>query len=178
MAAKKNSKNTVSKADFIRAQPHDMPAKEVVAKATEASMKLSEAHVHAVRSSDKARAKKKNKAPKSTTAATKTSSKKKSSGKRGRKSKKKGLVQSLKAANPTWTAAQIAKEAGCSVKYVYLTWNTKQTASPTKTAKAASAKKPAAATSGSTTEFYKVLKRVGVDEAKRLIANIEAYENA
>ena len=145
-------------------------------------MKLSEAHVHAVRSADKSRAKKKTKATKSAPAATKTSSKKKSTGKRGRKAGKKALVQSLKAANPTWTAAQIAKEAGCSVKYVYLTWNAK-TATPMKTkkaAKAAPAKKPAATTSASTTdtEFYRVLKRIGVDEAKRLIENVEAYANA
>jgi hypothetical protein len=79
MAAKKTSKDSPSKADFIRAQPHDMPAKQVVAKAAEAKITLSEAHVHAVRSADKPRAKKKNKASKSAGATAKPA------GKRGRK---------------------------------------------------------------------------------------------
>lgn len=177
MAAKKTSKSIPSKADFIRSQPHDMPAKAVVAKAAEASMKLSEAHVHAVRSSDKARAKKKNKATKSSSATTKTSSTKKPAAKRGRKSKKKGAVIKLLAENPTWTAEQIAKAAGCSVNYVYNVKRDNKTA-PAKTATVTRAKTPTASASATTMEFYKALKLVGVDEAKRLIANVEAYANA
>jgi len=177
MATKKTAKNTPSKADFIRAQPHDMPAKQVVAKAAEASMKLSEAHVHAVRSADKSKAKKKNKASKSAVATTATKPAKKSSGKRGRKSKKKGAVIKLLAENPTWTAEQIAKAAGSSVNYVY-TVKRENKSGPAKTATATRAKTPVANTSTSIMEFYRAVKRIGVDEAKRLIANIEAYERA
>jgi len=204
-------------------------------------MKLSEAHVRVVRSTDKTKAKK-NKATKSAPAATKTSSRKKSPDKRAYKADRKALVLSIRAAHPTWsaakiateakckpgyvysvlaskttpaktkkaatvtpakksgkvrgrkpakkqlvlslvaehpdwTAAQIAKEAKCSEKYVYLTWKSKPK-SPAKTATVTRGKTPAATTSASTTEFYNVLKRIGVEEAKRLIANIEDYARA
>ncbi len=182
MATKNTPQQPQTKADFVRSLP-DTPAKDVVAKAAQAKLELTESHVHAVRSEDRARANQKKKSAKSgttTKAARKKSSSKKSSSKTaGRKPGKKALVQSLKAANPTWTASQIAKEVGCSEKYVYLTWRATKKKKKTKTAKVSSAKKkPAATASATTTEFYKVLKRVGVDEAKRLIANIEAYANA
>jgi hypothetical protein len=176
MATKKTSKNAPSKADFIRSQPLDMPAKEVVAKAAEAKITLSEAHVHVVRSADKTKAKKKNNASKSAPTPTKTSAKK-SSRKRGRKSKKKGVVLKLLAENPTWSAEQIAKAAGASTAYVY-GLKRENKGGPAKTATVTRAKTPMANTSASTMEFYRVLKRVGVDEAKQLIANIEAYERA
>jgi hypothetical protein len=94
-----------------------------------------------------------------------------------RKSKKKAAVIKLLAENPTWTAEQIAKAAGSSVNYVY-TVKRENKSGPAKAATATRAKTPTASTSTSTMEFYRVLKRIGVDEAKRLIANIEAYERA
>ena len=122
MAAKKTSKNTPSKAGFIRAQPHDMPAKEVVAKAAEAKMTLSEAHVHAVRSSDKARAKRKNKAAKSTPSATTKPAKKKSPDKRAYKAAADSMDLDCSAACNACTAGAVCSSpslafyasSGCS----------------------------------------------------------------
>lgn len=54
-AAKKKSsakKATMTKADFVRSQPRDTPAKDVVAKATEAKIKLDEGYVYKIRTLD------------------------------------------------------------------------------------------------------------------------------
>lgn len=53
-AAKKTSthKTTMTKASFVRSQPRDMPAKDVVAKAAEAKIKLDEGYVYKIRTLD------------------------------------------------------------------------------------------------------------------------------
>lgn len=58
MAAKKAKKMT--KADFVRSLPATTPAKEVVAKAKEAGIALTDMYVYNVRSTSKASAKKSN----------------------------------------------------------------------------------------------------------------------
>jgi hypothetical protein len=58
MAAKKAKRTT--KADFVRSLPATTPAKEVVAKAKEAGMALTDMYVYNVRSTSKASAKKGN----------------------------------------------------------------------------------------------------------------------
>lgn len=161
---KKTGTTPPSKAAFIRSQPATMSAKEVVAKASEAKMKLSEAHVHVVRSKAKADAKKST--PSSNGSA--RSARKR----RGPKANKRQLVLRLATDNPTWTAEQIAKEAKCSPNYVY------KVRRPNKPALVALSTRFVFADAASTTEFYRVLKRIGIAEAKRLIANVEAYENA
>jgi hypothetical protein len=51
-----------SKADFVREQPSDLSAKEVVAKAKEAGLTLTENHVYAVRAGARKKAKDRSKA--------------------------------------------------------------------------------------------------------------------
>lgn len=68
------------------------------------------------------------------------------------------------AANPDWTAEQIAQSAGCSAAYIYKLRRT--------------TKKKPVATSDAVTDFYRALKRVGVARAKELIAAVEEFRLA
>jgi hypothetical protein len=52
---KKSTAKTITKADFIRSCPKNMPAKDVVAKAKAAGISLKEEAVYKTRSLDKAR---------------------------------------------------------------------------------------------------------------------------
>ncbi len=194
MAKKSAAKKTQTKAEFVRSFPRDVPAKDVVAKAKEAKSEITESYVYKIRSTA---AKAKGKAPKGKAAAPKgkaaapkgrtTAPKVKTTAPkvkpaaaavshkpRGRKPAKKSLVLSLVVANPSWTAEQVAKAAGSSTAYVYSVWKKKRAAAPKKAGRPAGSPPQSAAT----TEFYKVLKRVGVERAKQLIANIEAFQNA
>jgi len=93
MAAKKSAKKTSkkrakpgpksgepSKSDFIRGLPRDTPAKEVVAKAKEAGMALTEAYVYAVRSASKGSGAKAKRAAKAASPAPKATRGRKSAG--------------------------------------------------------------------------------------------------
>ena len=58
MPTKEKTRRTQSKAAFVLGFPTDMPAKEVVARAKEAGLKLNEGNVYVARSTARARAKK------------------------------------------------------------------------------------------------------------------------
>lgn len=166
-AKKKAAKRTASakpeqtKADFVRSQPADMPAKEVEVKANAAGMTLSEGYVDKIRSNDRIKQKK---------SSVKVASKKTTSSRASRGAKKERVLK-LVAENPDWTAEQVAKAAKCSATYVYSVWRSKPAASTSR----------ATTTNGSAavTAFYRAVKGIGgVPKAKELLANIEAYENA
>ena len=89
----------------------------------------------------------------------------------GRLPVKKDHVLAVVAKNPSWNAQQVAEAAGCTPNYVYSVWG--------KPKRQRATKGSSSGAGGATdTEFYRVLKRVGVARAKELIANIEAYESA
>lgn len=170
-AAKKKAAKTSSKApeqvkaDFVRSQSLEMPAKEVEAKAKAAGITLSDGYVYKIRSNDR----KKQKKPSPKAASKKASGGRVSTGRGAKKSR----VLDLVAKNPSWGAEQIAKAAGCSATYVYSVWREKPNgASPATTVSSSP-------TNGATTEFYRAVKKVGgVPKAKELLANIEAFQNA
>ncbi len=185
MSTPTTAKKTQTKAAFVRALPHTMPAKDVVAKASEAKIKLDADYVYKVRSTandKKSKSSRKSKA-KTVTVAMKATAPAASTSKvskvRGRKPTKKTHVLALQAQNPTWTADQIAKAANASTALVYAVWKKRPKGAKTSPAKKVHARSSSASTHGeSTTEFYRVLKRVGVERAKQLIANIEEFQNA
>lgn len=89
----------------------------------------------------------------------------------GRLPVKKDHVLAVVAKNPSWNAQEVAEAAGCTPNYVYSVWG--------KPKRKRGSKGSSSGAGGATdTEFYRVLKRVGVARAKELIANIEAYESA
>jgi hypothetical protein len=53
MAAKKSESNRPNKSAFVRSLPADLSAKEVVAKAKEAGLTLTDAYVYTIRSASK-----------------------------------------------------------------------------------------------------------------------------
>ncbi len=165
MAAKKTAKKktTASKADFVRSLPLATSGKDAVAKAKAAGIALTEAYVYKIRTLDKKGTKGKKAAGKKSAKKAATPSPKT----RGRSPDKRNHVLKVVAENPTWSAEQVAKAVKCSKNYVYSVWGKAQ---PRGNGTASGDKR--------TTEFYRVLKRVGVPKAKELIANIEAYENA
>jgi len=100
---------------------------------------------------------------------------------------KADFVRSLPAATPAKEVVVKAKAAGIDLNEmtVYKTRSLdNKAAGKTKGSKAIKGKpgpKPKVASSasnGAITDFYRVLKRVGVSKAKELIANIEAFQNA
>ena len=100
---------------------------------------------------------------------------------------KAAFVRSLPASTPAKEVVAKAAETGIKLDdtYVYkIRTLDKKAAGKTKGSKATKGKpgpKPKVASSasnGAVTEFYRVLKRVGVSKAKELIANIEAFQNA
>lgn len=152
----------MTKAAFVRTQPRDMPADEVIAKAKEAGLTIDAQTVYKHRPKKKG-AKKSSALPKKTATG---------GGSRStRRGAKKSRVLALVAKNPTWGAEQVANAAKCSTTYVYSVWREKPNgASPATTA---------SPTNGATTEFYRAVKKVGgVSKAKELLANIEAFQNA
>jgi hypothetical protein len=180
MAAKKKSTakkkmkakkpNKPSKAAFVRSLPADMPAKEVIAKAKEAGIELNDMTVYKTRSLANRGAKGKRAGAAKKKASAKAVST--SPNARGRSPDKKNRVLDLAAKNPAWSADQVAKAAKCSTNYVYSVWRTKEPKPP------GSKQAGRASGNGAVTDFYRVLKKVGVDKAKELIANIEAFQNA
>jgi hypothetical protein len=164
----------MTKAAFVRSMPADMPAKDVVAKGAEAKIKLTDDYVYSVRSNSKKAKKKSVAGAKRTGKKTATNSGANSSASskaKGRSPEKKKRVIELVAAHPDWTAEKISDAVGCSVNYVYAV----------KSEQHGPARKAAGSTSsanGAVTDFYRALKRLGVDKAKELIAGIEAYETA
>ena len=58
MPTKEKTRRTQTKAAFVLGFPTDMPAKEVVARATEAGLKLNDGYVYYVRSTARARKRK------------------------------------------------------------------------------------------------------------------------
>lgn len=159
-----------SKSDFVRSLAADTPAKEVVNKAKAAGITLTEDYTYKVRSLDNQRKAKGNKtgAGKSAKKAAPASVKA-----RGRSPDKRNRVLELVGKNPSWSADQVAKAAGCSPAYVYSVWR-KPKGSKTKRAE----KITRSANGDAVTEFYRALKRVGVEQAKELIANVEAFQKA
>ena len=101
---------------------------------------------------------------------------------------KAAFVRSLPPSTPAKEVVAKAAETGIKLDdtYVYkIRTLDKKAAGKTKGSKATKGKpgpKPKVAASsvsnGAVTEFYRVLKRVGVSKAKELIANIEAFQNA
>ncbi len=168
MAKKKAAPKRVqskSKADFVRSLPSSMSAKDVVAKAKAAKISLTEDYVYKTRSLDNKRGNRKQKI------VTSASDRAMPSGaKTPRKgSNKRSRVLEVAASNPSWNAKEVAKEARASVAYVYSVWRKPESRS------SASAEPAGSAT---ITEFYRVLKRIGVHQARELITHFEAMQNA
>jgi hypothetical protein len=100
---------------------------------------------------------------------------------------KASFVRSLPSSTPAKEVVAKAAEAGIELDdtYVYKIRTLDKKAAKTTGRKGRASKygpKPKAAaasvSNGVVTEFYRVLKRVGVAKAKELIANIEAFQNA
>jgi hypothetical protein len=160
-AASASAEPNMTKTAFVRLQPRDMPAAEVIAKAAEAGITLTKAAVYEIRTKSKPSAKKK------------SSGGKKKSAKAGPRGDKKQRVLDLAAEHPDWTKSKIAKSVGCAVNYVYDVLG--------KSGQSGGAAKSNGthASNGATTAFYRAVKAVGgIVQAKALLANIEAFQNA
>jgi hypothetical protein len=183
-AAKKSAKPAnggLSKADFVRKYPN-LSASEILDTAKAQGFKLGANNIYMTRSQDERTAGgKKSKAGEETAKKT------------GRKPvaakpveaatpKAKGkppvlaqLVLKLQADHPTWTKKKIAKAAKCSPTYAY---NVLRKGALTPAPRATRKTAAPVASNSDVTDFYKVVKKVGVPKAKELIAIIEAYESA
>lgn len=157
-ASKKTAskKTKMTKADFVRAQPRDMPAKDVIAKAKAEGITLTEDAVYKTRSLDSQRAKKTPRASKAV---------------RGKAPDKKNRVLELRSQNPDWTADQIAKAAKCSTTYVYSVWggSKKPGGSVNGTARA---KSPVMQHLDHVRALRMVILHVGIDRAKEMMDQI------
>lgn len=154
-------KATMTKADFVRSLPSGTPAKEVVAKAKEAKISLTEDYVYKTRSLDKRGAKGK-RAGKAAPATPKT---------RGKAPDKKNRVLELKAQNPDWTADEIAKAAKCSTTYVYSVWGGSKNAGRS-TNGGAKPKSPLSQHVDHVRALRGVILHVGIDRAKEMMDQI------
>lgn len=160
-AAKKTGakKTTMSKAAFVRSQPRDMPAAQVIAKAAEAGITLTADTVYGTRADAKRAAKKQSSAGKGRSAKT------------GARGDKKQRVLELKAQNPDWSADQIAKAAKCSTTYVYSVWggSKKRAGATNGTAKP---KSPVMQHLDHVRALRGVILHVGVERAKEMMDQI------
>jgi hypothetical protein len=167
VAKKKVGKAKPTKADFVRSQPADMPAKEVLAKAKAVGITLTGDAVYKTRSLDKTRAKK------SGASAKKKTGKAPSTQTRGRSPDKKNRVLELVSENPSWTAAEIAKAAKCTPNYVYSVWG--------KTSGTRSTTKPSASNGSSPdakAAFTQAVQALGVSRARKLLDILAKLEQA
>lgn len=159
---------TMSKAAFVRSQPKDMPADEVIEKAKAVGITLTAGAVYSSRS--KAKGKKKG-ATKSSTSPKKKNTAKPSSGTTARGDKKERVLE-VAAEHPTWPKSKIAEKVGCTANYVYSVINGAVQGGGSKGAAPPHA-------NGALAAFYRAVKGIGgVAKAKELIANIEAFQNA
>lgn len=161
------SKPVQTKADFVRSLPSSTPAKDVVAKAKEANVSLTEDYVYKTRSLDnKAKGKKKPASGKKSSQKASTASKA-----RGRAPDKKNRVLELKAKNPSWSADQIASAANCSTTYVYSVWggSKKRRGSANGSAKP---KSPVTQHVDHVRALRGVILHVGIDRAKEMLDEI------
>jgi hypothetical protein len=161
-AAKKRTakKAAPTKAAFVREQPRDMSAKDVVAKAAGVGLKLTDGYVYTIRTLANARAKK---APAATKAGKAPSAKA-----RGKAPDKKNRVLEQKRQHPDWTAEQIAKAAGCSANYVYLVSRAK----PGRSVNGTTVKSQAAQHLDHVRALRGVILHVGIDRAKEMMDQI------
>jgi hypothetical protein len=139
-STKTSSKSTLSKSDFVRAQPATLSAAEVLAKAKAAGLKLTSQLVYKVRSSAKVTG-----TPKKTTAVKKTSAPTKATVSTKPPKSKAAFVRGLPASTPAKDVVKQAKELGLSlsVNYVY---NIRGAAKVAAKKKRAAAKSPALVT--------------------------------
>lgn len=156
-----SKKPTMTKADFVRSLPATTPAKEVVVKAKEAKISLTEDYVYKTRSLDKKG--KGKKAGKAGTAAPPKA--------RGKAPDKKQRVLALKAENPGWTADQIAKAAKCSTTYVYSVWGGSKKSGGSANG-SMTAKSPVAQHLDHVRALRGVILHVGIDQAKAMMDQI------
>jgi hypothetical protein len=161
--SKRKSKPKQSKADFVRSQPSDMPASEVIAKAKAAGMSLNEDTVYKTRSLDKVRAKKK--------AGAKKRAASEGTKPRGRSPDKKQRILELVEQHPEWTAQQVAKAAKSSTAHVYSVWggSKKRGGSANGTAKP---KSPVMQHLDHVRALRGVILHVGIDRAKEMMDQI------
>jgi len=157
-----SKKAEMTKADFVRSLPAATPAKDVVAKAKEAKISLTEDYVYKTRSLDKKG--KGKKAGKAGTAAPPKA--------RGKAPDKKQRVLALKAENPDWTADQIAKAAKCSTTYVYSVWGGSKKAGGSANGTATTPKSPIMQHLDHVRALRGVILHVGIDQAKAMMDQI------
>lgn len=169
-AARTGSTTTkMTKAGYIRSQPEGMPAKDLIAKAKNEGIKLTEDTIYKTRSQDRKKAKKSPSTRKTVKAGA-------SNGVapvgRGKAPDIKNRVLSLAHAHPDWIAEKIASEAGCSKNYVYAVWGKSGTMRETRA-------KGAGANGGSTIihsdhrrALRNIVVHIGLDRAKELMEDV------
>jgi hypothetical protein len=120
MAAKKKSaKPYGNKTNFVMSLPREMPAKQVVDRAKQQGMVISEAHVYKIRSTNKEKAPGKPSSPRSSGKATKAPTPRapeRSSG----ASEKRDFVLSFSPSTPASEILRKAKESGLGLSKAYL----------------------------------------------------------
>jgi hypothetical protein len=171
-AAKKASakKATMPKATFVRSQPEDMPAEEVIAKGKARGILLNKMAVYKARSNARKAANKSSASANGTGPKPAANGAPKGKGK-GKAPDKKNRVLKLLAQHPTWKKTKIAEKAHCTPNYVYSVLS--------ESGQTGGKSAGPAAGNGAMMGFYRAVKSVGgIGKAKELLANIEAFQSA
>jgi hypothetical protein len=159
-------KKKVNKSDFVRKQPLSVGPSEVVEKAKELGIKLTAGYVSTIRSKAK-----KGKGSKGAAAGKRGAAR----GKKGKPPEKAQRVLDLRAQHPDWTTPRIVKEVGCTPTYAYKVLRDAGNGRGRKTSAVA---RPGTSTDQDRAAFYRFLKREGVDEVQKLVAEYAFIQNA
>jgi hypothetical protein len=160
------TKEKVNKSDFVRKQPLSMGPSEVVEKAKELGFKLTGGYVSTIRSKAK-----KGKGSRGAPVAERGAATRK----KGKPPEKAQRVLDLKAQHPDWTMARIVKEVGCTPTYAYKVIRDAGNSRGRKTTAVARLRP---STDQDRAAFYRFLKREGVDEVQKLVAEYAFIQSA
>jgi hypothetical protein len=156
----------VNKSAFVRKQPLSMGPSEVVEKAKKRGITLTAQYVSTIRSKER-----KGKGSKS---APKRGRVVATGAKKGKPPEKAQRVSDLMAQHPDWTKAKIAEAVPCTPGYVYSVMRGTGKGRTRSTKGVAPWSK---STDGDHAAFYRFAKRVGPEEAQRLLTELTFIES-
>jgi len=169
MSSKKASKpeKPLTKTAFVRSLPSDMPAKDVIEKAKDKGLKLTEAYVYEIRSTANRGSKKKKSAAKKGKAAPRAASKAGGT--------KRAFVESLPSSTPASEVVRLAKAKGIdlSVNYVYVIRSSRSGGGGSKGGSTRAAASHVS-TSGAEGRFVDLVAEIGLGRAEALLSGFRA----